>query len=155
MPITDIAIHESGTGGDFTLIGGDIETIKGITNQVYLALFGGNYEQSTSADVANQKERFDWWGNNYLAPENQFNSSFERTINDITLNSAGINRLVGAAKKDLQFLSDYADIEVSGSIVGINRFELQVILKEPDKKTTKIVFLWDGTKNEIIQNEIL
>jgi hypothetical protein len=41
--IADITIFESGDGGDLALINDDLATIEGLTNQVYLAWFGGNF----------------------------------------------------------------------------------------------------------------
>lgn len=153
--IIDIAIHESGTGGDLNLKNNDIETIQGITNQVYLALFGGNIEQSTTLDLDNMTERKDWWGNAYLKTDNQFNSEFERTINNVALTSAGISTLEDAARSDLEYLQQYADITVTGSIIGVGRFLLDVELQQPDSDSIKIQFIWDGTKKELIQNIII
>jgi len=149
MDVVDLMIYESGSGGDLNLKNDDLETVSGLTNQVYLALFGGNIEESTSDDLEDLDERNDWWGNYLLNEELQFNSSFERTLTTVTLNSGGISKLVNAAKKDLKYLEDYADITVEGSITGLNKFQLQVNLQEPDQSSTKIKFIWDGTKGTI------
>jgi len=148
---TDLMMYETGSGGDLMIKNNDIETINGLTNQVYLALFGGNVEQSTYDDLNDIDERLDWWGNNYLSDEFQFNSIFEKTLMDVALNSEGVNTLINAAKQDLKYLEEYADIEISGAVTQINRFELTVNLKEPDMNSTKIKFIWDGTKNELIE----
>lgn len=144
-------IYEFGTGGDINLKNEDVETVQGITNQVYLALFGGNIEESTSLVSESQNEKNDWFGNFYLDTEHQFNSTFERTINKIALTSGGISTLIDAAKTDLKYLQGYADIEISGLIPSLNKFELIVQLTEPNKKSTKITFIWDGTRKEIIE----
>lgn len=153
--IIDIMIFESGSGGDLNLKNDDLETVSGLTNQVYLALFGGNIEQSTNENLNLLEKRNDWFGNNLLPTEQQFNSIFEKTIREITLTSAGIQILENAAKKDLEYLSEYADIEISGSIVSRDRFELIINLIEPDDNSTKIKFVWDGTKNELIEYIII
>jgi len=98
--LIDIAIHESGDGGEINIVNEDVNTIQGLTNQVYLALFG-NYEQVTTNQLTGV-ERFDYWGNAYLLSENQFNSTFEKTINEVALTSGGVNRLVDAAKTDFR-----------------------------------------------------
>ena len=149
MDVVDLMIYESGSGGDLNLKNDDLETVSGLTNQVYLALFGGNIEENTSDDLEDLDERNDWWGNYLLNEELQFNSSFERTLTTVTINSGGISKLVNAAKKDLKYLEDYADITVEGSIVGLNKFQLQVSLQEPNQSSTKIKFIWDGTKGTI------
>jgi len=151
MDTIDVMIYESGSGGDLNLKNEDIEKISGLTNQVYLALFGGNIEQNTSDDLAELDERNDWWGNSLLQSEQQFNSFFERALNMIALTSGGISLLENAAKKDLKYLQKYADINIEGSIIGLNKFQLQVNMMEPDENSTKIKFIWDGTKQELIE----
>ncbi len=86
----DIMIFENGSGGDFSLKNGDLETIEGWTNQPYLALFGGDIEGNTTGEEIEGEERFDWWGNSYLLnePEAQMNSDFERALNLIEVSSA-------------------------------------------------------------------
>lgn len=152
MPdIFDIMIFESGDGGELLLENGDLATISGLTNQVYLALFGGNIEQDTSDELDELDNRSDWWGNSLIGDEAQFNSTFERALNSVALTTNGISVLEDAAKEDLEFLSEIANVEVEGSIPDINKFQLDVKLTEPDGVSTKIKFLWDGTKSELIQ----
>lgn len=153
--ILDIEIYETGDGGDLHLENGDFHTINGLSNQVYLALFGGNTEESTSEELDDAEDRKDWWGNEYLDEENQFNSSFERTLMNVALTSAGISKLENAAKEDLEYLEEYADITVEGYLVQKDRFELDVILEQPDSSSTKIKFIWDGTKQEIFEQETI
>ena len=149
--IADIAIYESGSGGEWNLVSDDLETISGLTNQVYLALFGGNIEQSTSEDLDQLDQRADWWGNSLLNIEQQFNSSFERLINEIALTGEGLSKLEDAAKDDLKYLEKYAVINVSASVPSLGRLELVINLQEPDNISTRLKFIWDGTKNEVIQ----
>ena len=153
--ITDLAIFESGSGGDLILKNDDLDTINGLTNQVYLALFGGNIEQSTSDDIDKLDQRGDWWGNAFLSTEYQFNSIFEKTISEVALTGEGLSKLEDAAKSDLSYLEQYAEIEVSASVPQLNRLELIVKLTEPDNQSTQIKFIWNGTRNEIIEQVIL
>lgn len=153
--ISDIAINESGSGGDLNLINDDLNTIEGLSNQVYLALFGGNIESSTSEDLDNLDQRDDWWGNSLLSKENQFNSLFEKTISTIALNSAGLSKLIDAAKEDLKYLEEYAIIDIDANIVSLNRINLLVNLTEPNSESLKIKFVWDGQKNELIEQKII
>ena len=155
--IFDIMIYESGSGGDFNLKNDDLETISGLTNQVYLALFGGNIEENsiTSDELDDLDFRGDWFGNEYLQEEFQFNSLFERTLTQVALNSQGISTLEDAASQDLEFLTEYAEINIEGSIPEINKFQLVVQLIEPNDISTKIKFIWDATKNELIETIII
>lgn len=156
MAIVDLTILESGDGGDLYLNNEDLSTVSGLTNQVYLALFGGNVEQSTSIDLSELEQRFDWWGNEYLEDDEfRFNSEFERKLNQVALNSGGVSILEDAAKSDLVYLQEYADIQIEGSIPDINKFKLLVSLQEPGTDSVKISFIWDGTKNEVIHEIII
>lgn len=148
--ITDILIYESGDGGEFQLVNGDLNTVQSITNCVYLALFGGNVEQSTSNDIEDNEQRFDWWGN-VLISDIQFNSEFERTLLEVSLNSSGIGKLENAAMNDLAFLKTYANVSVNISIDDIDKMSLVVSLQEPDNTERKIKFIWDQLTNEIIE----
>src|SRR5690606_6946193 len=91
----DVAIGEAeGNGGDIKLLGNDLAVIYSHENQVYLALFGGNVEQSTPAQETTETTE-DWWGNNLLFggdAAKQFNSETERALNNTALNSAGRSR---------------------------------------------------------------
>jgi phage gp46-like protein len=150
MAILDLTIFESGDGGDLDLLNDDLNTIEGLTNQVYLALFGGN-RQSTDDSLSELDKRGDWWGNEYLEKENQFNSIFEQKLKQVALSSSGLQELENAAKEDLKFLEEFADIEVNGSITGVGKLELIVDLIEPNNLSTKIKFLWDGTRGTLIE----
>lgn len=124
----DLAVIETLNGGDLQIIGSDLATITGLENQIYLALFGGNPGYSTKTKV-DQVESLDWWGNSLLMPNDsglQFNSIFESKLNKVPLNSAGRVELEEAAKKDLEFLSQYAKITVAVSIVSDDRISMTI-----------------------------
>jgi phage gp46-like protein len=149
--ISDIFIFESFNGGELELVNDDLKVSQGLHNQVYLALFGGNVEESTTENLNELDERSDFWGNEYLTPENQFNSEFEKALNQVALNSSGISKLESAAKKDLQYLSEIANIAIAGSLIGFNKFQLIVELQEPNSQSVKVKFIWDGTRKELNQ----
>lgn len=155
MTIFDIGIYESGQGGEFRLKAGDIETISGLTNQVFLALFGGNLAQSTNEETEDLDIRNDYWGNEYLESEEYFNSEFEKTLMEVALNSNGLVKLENAIKEDLKYISTYADISISLKLIGVRKLKVEIFLQEPDSLSEKISFIWDGTKNEIIDNIVI
>lgn len=143
MAVADLTIYENFDGGDLFLQNDDLQIIDGLTNQVYLALFGGNVQQSESNELDEIEQRFDFWGGD-------FNSEFERKLKEVALNSAGIIEIENAAKLDLQYLQEFANIEVSADLTGVNTVELNVLVQEPDSQSTKLTFIWDGTKNTVI-----
>ncbi len=82
----DLAIIETGNGGDLVINGNDIGIVTDIGNMPYLAMFGGNKESTInqSTTLSQGAQSFDWWGNNLLMPSNQsqqFNSLLENIIN--------------------------------------------------------------------------
>ena len=49
--ITDLKICETLDGGDLILLNDDIAVIEDLSNQPYLAMFGGNVEANTEPDA--------------------------------------------------------------------------------------------------------
>ena len=138
----DIAIFESLNGGEISVNGNDLATVGDVENQIYLALFGGNPGFPSKNNV-DQAESFDWWGNNLLMPSNQsiqFNSLFEKELQNVALTSSGRIRLETAAKKDLEYLKAYAKVEVSITIVSDDVIRMSLTMKINDQSTkVKIV----------------
>jgi hypothetical protein len=142
----DVLIYESGNGGELSLKDGDIETTDGLFNIPYLSHFGGNVEVSTKGNELEGEERIDWWGNIFLEDESQMNSELERALNNNALTSAGRANIEAAAKKDLQVLSDIADVSTTVSITGNDKI---YISDKVDK--TVVNLIWDSTKSELIE----
>lgn len=143
----DVAIYESGSGGEFRLLGNDLDGTSGLYNQVYLALFGGNTEASTARDMS--APRSDWWGNALLLQDAaQFNSETERTLRNTALTSSGRAAIERAVRKDLQYL----DIpnEVAVSVTSHNKVVIEVRLLQEGEKYK---FVWDSARDELI-NEV-
>lgn len=137
MDIQDILIYESGDGGEMKLKNDDLETISSITNSFYLALFSSK----TS----------DWWGNAELLADNPFNSSFERTLDSVSLTSSGLKQLEQAALEDLNFLKIYGEISVFASVLDLNKISLKINFKEPSGSEKIVKFVFDKLRNEIIE----
>lgn len=155
-------LFETGNGGDAQLKGNDIVLTNAIWNQVYMALFGGNVKDNhpqSDEDQLNTEQRLDWWGNKLFfenEPDKWFVSDFERLLNEVALNSEGRSILEEAARNDLAFLNELGSVSVSSSIPGIDKFELIVVVTEPDNQEDKTFqFIWDATKSELIENRIL
>jgi hypothetical protein len=144
--MTDILIYESGNGGELSLKNGDIETTDGLFNMPYLAHFGGNTEASTTGNEQEGKDRLDWWGNQFLEEQHQMNSALEKSLNEIALTSAGRVKVERDAKKDLEFMAEFADVECSIFIPNLN------IIIVSDKINQSVVNMaWNATKNELIE----
>lgn len=128
--MTDLTIRETLNGGDLVVENNDLQLTDELTNQVYLGLFGGNVEQSTdevNLEIAN--ERFDFWGNELFHPDEpgfQFNSRFERTLNNVALNTQGLQELEQVAEQDLSFLNEFGEVTIDISIISHNRIRIDV-----------------------------
>jgi hypothetical protein len=146
----DIMIYESGNGGEINIENGIIEETSAIFNQIYLAHFGGNLEASTTGEEQEGKERFDWWGNGFLDAENQMNSNLERSLNENTITSYGRNFIERAAKEDIEYLSNMAEIETTVSIVSFDKLKIFHKINQ-----TQVNYIWDATKNEVIEEIII
>jgi hypothetical protein len=141
----DIAIVETGNGGDLQVMGNDLAAVRGIENMPYLGMFGGNKEQVTKNRVE-EVQSFDWWANSLLMPSNQsiqLNSITEKTFDTVPLTSSGRVLIENAIKEDLKFLSDLgATVVVSVTIVATDRIDilLRITQSVGEEKVTIINF---------------
>lgn len=142
----DIMIYESGNGGELSLKNGIIEETSAIFNQIYLAHFGGNLEANTTDDELEGEERFDWWGNTFFNGDDRMNSNLERSLNENSLNSYGRILIERAALSDIEYLSDIAEIQTEVTLISADKLKISHTLNQ-----TQVNYIWDATKNEVIQ----
>jgi hypothetical protein len=142
--IFDVALIETNNGGDVNIKGNDLAVISSVENMIYLALFGGNVEESTKPRQVNL-ESFDWWGNTLLmsgTPSQQFNSETERTLRDRgALTSKGRTIIESAVKEDLKFFAELGiKIRVEVSIVSDDyiKIEIWAVQKKNDERVVTI-----------------
>lgn len=151
--MTDLALHETGDGGDIQLLGNDLVTTGSIFNQIYMGLFGGNQVSTTGTELETE-QRLDWWANGLLfqdEPEIQINSNLETTFNEVALNSSGRLQIEEAVISLLAFLRDVAEISVETSVIDIDRIQITILAQEPENiQEQAFIFIWDATKEEII-----
>jgi len=155
----DLLLYETGDGGDLQLLGNDLANTSGLFNMVYMALFGGNPQAVTTDNEIETEQRLDWIGNSVLfgnKEDIQFNSFTERALLENALNSDGRLKIEDAAKKDLNFLANFADIEVSVSVLSDNKAGIYVKLQEPDNLQEKeFEIIWDSLRGEAIENKTI
>jgi len=148
----DLHISETGNGGDLQMKGNDICVIFGLENMPYLGIFGGNIEGSTTGPKVENQQSNDWWGNNLLMPNNpsiQFNSTAEKMLQEVALNSSGRVKIEQALKKDLEFMSDFADILISSSITATDKLEIALKVNEPKNLQAKeFAYIWEQTETD-------
>lgn len=150
----DIALYETGSGGDFFIKNNDLSLTNTLLNNIYISLFGGNVEDSTTGFEIEGQLRSDWWANSLIFSEEkqkQFNSETERVLNNIVLNSSGRIEVKRAVENDLKHLKSFAKILVDTTVLSLNKIAIFVkitSLDNEEEKTIKII--WDSLKNEAI-----
>jgi|SRR5690606_7939187 len=123
-----------------------VDEVESVINMPFLAMFGGNVEQSqpvfrNAGEILNS-----WWGNSYGVNEN---SETERYLRTMVLSTGTPDKLKRIIERDLSFLSDYLDINVEVTIPMVNRVHIGIILS--DKKTGKTVesnYIWNSLLND-------
>lgn len=151
----DLAILETGNGGDLIILGSDLLVVDGIENMPYLGMFGGNVEQTTT--TIRPKDSKDWWGNDLLMKSNQsiqFNSITEKILNTTSLTSAGRIVIENAIKKDLEFLSPQATIKVTVTIEATDRINIniQVAIEDGEVKVIVLNFIKQGDGDWLLED---
>jgi len=159
MATTDIALFESGSGGDFSIVNNDLLMGETLFQQIYLALFGGNIQASTKASYLETEDRYDYWANSLIWKDvktKQFNSETERTILTSTLNSSGRLSIIQAVYQDLDYLNAVVTFSVNVEILDTNRIRIIVNLSGKTNQQDKLLQLvYDNAKKEIIIEKII
>lgn len=159
MNTTDIDLFESGSGGDFAILNNDLLLGESLYQQVFLALFGGNIEESTRSSYLETEDRVDYWGNSLIWNEvktKQFNSETERTIRNTSLNSSGRLSILQAVTSDLNYLKAVIDFVVEVEIISVSRIAITVSFNEKTNQQDKVLkMVWDNAKNEIIIDKLI
>lgn len=155
----DIALYETGDGGDLLINNNDLSSTEILIHQVYLCLFGGNIESDTKGNELKSQIRDDWWANSLIFKnriKKQFNSRTERILNKVVLNSSGRIEIENSVKEDLKDFTKIISLSVSVKIPSPDRVDILISLKEKENKEQKTLqFIWDNAKKEIILNKDL
>lgn len=155
----DLLLFESGSGGDLLVSNNDLNLVESLYQQVYLALFGGNIESDTTGQELETQIREDWWGNEIFNDnkiKKQFNSTTERTLDSVTLNTSGRIDIERAVKEDLKVLENIADFSVKVIILSTDRVKIEIQLIQPDQFQEKsFQFIWDNAAGGVINKIII
>lgn len=159
MNTNDILLFENFASGDFAIKDDDLLMGESLYQQIYLALFGGNLEDSTKQSYTEKEERFDYWGNSLIwgdASSVQFNSETERTIQNNALNSSGRLAIIQACNVDLAYLSDVITFSAEVSIMSVNKLQITVNFTEKtNQQDRQLVLVYENAKNELIIDRVL
>jgi hypothetical protein len=159
MSTKDINLFEGGSGGEMRILNSDLLLTETIYQTIYLALYGGNVEQSTTSEETDLEENFDYWGNQLFYsnnPDKWFNSQTERTLSTVALNGEGRKLIEDAVNADLQFLNNVVNFEVEVSISSNNRAEIAIFISEfQNQSDRQLKMVWENSRNELIIQEII
>lgn len=151
MRQVDLRLIENYDGGDLVFRGNDFQQISGFQNMPYIALFGGNRQPTTGPKVTEQT--FDFWGNYLFHPNDDkmwFNSITESLLEDISLTSSSRIQLEEAVKKDLEFMKDFATLNVNVQLISVDKVRILIEIQEPDQQNSTIyTYLWSVTEGEL------
>jgi hypothetical protein len=96
--VTDVLFFHTPDGGEIDLVNGQVRLTNGDEGFVYLALFGGNADDSGD-EVDKPKQ---WWGNvNETDPARQYRSEFQYLLRTLPLVSGNLVLFEEAAERDL------------------------------------------------------
>lgn len=155
----DLEVIEGNNGGDLVKKSRDLSVIYGFENMPYLAMFGGNVAQSTPVRRNEGEQAFDFWGNTLLFPNDssrQFNSETERLLNRVALTSSGRVLIEQAIKKDMAFMSSFANVSVVVTIISTNKILIGIRIVKPDNLSQNVfVYIWDATNKELMEKEFV
>ena len=149
--MNNYSIYESGDGGQLFIQNNNIQKTSALYVAVYLKLFGGNVEASTTSNDLSGELRSDWWGNDITQPSSTWiNSETERVLKGISLTPAAIVEIEQAVLKDLEGLKEFGDIEVGVNFPSLNRVNIKITIRQVSEDV-EILVVWDNTKNEVVQ----
>jgi len=150
----DINLHESGSGGEMSIVSNDLLMGEVLFQQVYLALFGGNVEANTLGNELVSEERFDYWANPLFFAENQskqFNSNTERELQKVVLNTAGRLKIIQVVNEDLSYLNILLNYNVDVQFIGVNNIRIIVNFTQKGFQESRVLqMVYNNAKGELI-----
>jgi hypothetical protein len=152
----NFTLYENGNGGQLILANNEILHTRSLATLAYLKMFGGSVEANTVIDNPEASLRFDWWGNDPAQNSGSWiNSNTERTLQGIPLNTANLFVIKKAVEKDVEILKKYGDVTVSVTYPEINQVKIVVTITEQPNEASSLAIIWDASRNEVVQKNII
>ncbi len=123
--MTDVLMFNAPDGGEILVENGVVALSDGLETAAYLALFGGNSDDSGDA----AESPLQWWGNHdELNPARKYRSRFQYLMFRLPPITSNLLRLEEAALADLQptFEGVATNISVRCSMPAINRIAVTI-----------------------------
>lgn len=153
----NFSIYEDGNGGQLVLRNNEIAQTDSLATLAYLEMFGGNVEAETRKENAIGEIKLDWWGNDATkSSDTWINSRTENVLRGIEISSSSRYRILEAVKYDVKNLEQYGKVEVDVNFPSTNRINIVITISEPGvKKNQSLSIIWDATRNEVIEKNII
>lgn len=155
----DLHLYESGNGGELHLLNGDLVLSETLFQTIYLALFGGNVEASTTGEEITGQERLDFWANELLfktQKNKQLNSLTEKTLNSVTINTSGRLKIQSAVEQDLFFLKNIINFDIDVLILGTDKIKILISISSISNQSEKVFqFIWNNAKGQLILDKTI
>ena len=134
----DVVLYQSINDGDIEIENGLVTMNGGLQSYVYLALFGGNSDDSNGSDLTNS-----WWGNiSETDPEYKYRSETQNLLDELPPIPANLPRIRQAVLTDLNKM-------VARGIAT----EVEAVVSMPALNTVKIAISIDADDDvEFIEN---
>lgn len=151
------SIFEDGNGGQLVLRNNEIVQTNSLATLAYLNMFGGNVDAETQKENEVGELRFDWWGNDSTQNSSTWiNSRTERILRGIEISSSARFKILEAVKYDNKSLEQYGSLGFEVTFPSPNRVKIVITISEPAKKRNQsLSIIWDATRNEVIEKNIL
>ena len=150
-------LKEDGNGGQPVLQGNEIQQTESLATLAYLAMFTGNVLADTEKENKTGELKIDWWGNDpALNSKTWINSKTERVLRGIEISSSSRFTIQAAVESDVKELEKYGKVSVEVAFPAINRISIIVSIREPAAtQDSSLLLVWDASRNEIIQKNII
>jgi hypothetical protein len=142
----DLLVIETKNGGDIVFKGNDFVTTQTFYNDPYFGIYGGNPAQNTTGNREENEPQFDWWGNLLIwenDPQVWINSRLENLLNNIALTSQSRLLIQRTVESDLEFMREFADLEINVTFPNVDKVQIEIKLFQPDTLNDSVfVFLY-------------
>lgn len=123
----DVKLFNTVDGGEINVEAGLFLMDGGLESAAYLALFGGNED-----DTGTSGDREQWWGNVDEPAPRTYRSETQHLLRSIPAISANLRRIEDAAKRDLNFFISERianRLSVSVALTALNTIKLNVTIE--------------------------
>jgi len=138
----DVVLRQTINDGEISVVDGIVAMDGGLETSVYLALFGGNEDDTGTVNDPNE-----WWGNRLETDEARtYRSATQNLLKSLPVTAANLLRLTGAVKTDLQYLLDEniaSSVSAAVTIPALNKVQINIDIEAQGVESSfEFVAVW-------------